>query len=250
MLSAQSPLRTWTPTGAALAPPPLWMVAEGHRIAGPLSTEHLLEHARHGLSRAVHARPRARAAWRRLGELREVRVLDETVFERKRRLEGSGLGGGALAEEALLRLSDEASDTLALGLRVTARRLGADFGFVHRFEPGRSTPVTRMSWGVGAAGRIGAPILERDEIARAARARFIAVGDARAHHAFRIAASRLGGRSGEVIGVAMAPVFAARRVVAMIEVGRVERPFRASDTRALRAILGVVESRLAAGAPA
>lgn len=242
----QSPLRTWIPTGAALAPPPLWMVSEDSRTAGPLSTEHLLEHARHGLSRAVHARPRARAAWRRLGELREVRVLDETASERKKRLDASG---GGLAEEALLRLSDEAWETLALGLRVAARRLGADFGFVHRFEPGRATPVTRMSWGAGAAGRIGAPILERDEIARAARARFLAVGDAREHHAFRVAASRLGGRAGEVIGVAMAPVFADRRIVAMIEVGRAERPFRASDARSLRAILGVVESRLAAGAP-
>ncbi|MFO0617877.1 MAG: hypothetical protein U0414_35125 [Polyangiaceae bacterium] len=240
------PPRTWVPMGARPVAPPLWLVSEGGRTAGPLSTEHLVEHARHGLSRSVHARPRARAAWRRLGELREVRLLDETAFERSKRLGATR----SLAEEALLRLSDDPKETLALGLRVAAQRLGAEFGFVHRFEPDRATPVTRIAWGTGAAGRIGAPVLERDELAKAARARLLAVGDAREHHAFHVAASRLGGSAGEVIGVAMAPVFVGARIAAMIEIGRTERAFRASDARALGAILRVVEARLAAGAAA
>lgn len=239
--------RTWTPSGALPVAPPLWLLSDGGRTAGPLSTEHLLDHARRGLSRGVHARPRAKAAWRRLGELREVRVLDETPFERKRRFDVLADG---LADEALLRLSDEPKDTLSLALRVVARRLSADFGFVHRFEADRATPVTRMAYGAGASGRIGAPILARDEIAHAARSRLVAVGDARTHHAYRVAASRLGGSAGEVIGVAMAPVFVGPQILAMIEVGRTERPFRAADARSLRAILSVVEARMAAVARA
>ncbi len=151
---------------------------------------------------------------------------------------------GLLGLEALLRLAEGAIDPLSLGLDVAARRLGATFGFVHCFESDRATPVTRHAVGVGARGRIGAPLLPSDMLLAVARSRRMAVGDVRTHHAFRVAGSRLGGRSGEVLGVAMVPITTHRGTVAMLELGRTDHPFRAVDGNALRAIAGLVAERL------
>ena len=77
-----------------------------------------------------------------------------------------------------------------------------------------------------------------------ARSKRMAMGDVRTHHAFRVAGSRLGGRSGEVLGVAMVPITSARGTVAMLELGRTDHSFRAADGIALRAIAELVEHRL------
>jgi len=163
------------------------------------------------------------------------------AFERKKRIEGMA---GLLSCEALLRLSDGTDETLRLALRVLKERLGADVGFVHRFERGRYTPVTRHALGGDTETRIGCPILPTDVLAHVARRGRLAIGDVHTHHAFRIAASRLGGRAGEVVSVAMLPLTTRAGVVAMIELGRMDHSFRTGDARALRAVAGVATSRL------
>ncbi len=234
-------LRTWTPPGDRPKPPPLWLVSNGFRTEGPLSTTSLVRSAQRGLSRQSWVRHDKTPAWRPLTELREVRVADESAFERARRLERMR---PLLAVEALLRLSEGSHEPLALGLSVAAGRLGADFGFVHAFETDRETPVTRHALGRGASGRIGAPLLPNDLMLAVARTGRIALGDVRTHHAFRVAASRLGGRSGEVLGVAMVPIFAGGRAVAMLELGRIDHAFRAADGSALGAIVDRIAARL------
>jgi hypothetical protein len=222
-------------------PPPLWLVTDGVKMAGPVSTTLLIKSARKGLSRQVQVRATRASIWRPLGQLREIRAFDESAFERQRRLSGMS---GLLGLETLLRLSEHSEETLSLGLRVAAHRLGADFGFVHCFERGRATPVTRFGFGQGASGRIGAPILSNDILTYVARTRRLAVGDAQTHHGFRVAASRLGGRAGEVAGVAMVPIFVANRIVATVELGRIDHSFRGADGTALRAIADLVVGRL------
>jgi hypothetical protein len=235
-------LRTWMPDGARPVPPPLWFMSDGTRTHGPLTTTSLVQGAAAGLPREHHVRISTSPAWRRLASLREVKAADESSFERKRRLEGMR---DLLGVEALLRLADRPNDALDLGLVVAARRLGADFGFVHAFEAGRVAPRTAFAFGRGADGRLGAPLLANDTLACVARAGCLAIGDARAHHAYRVAASRLGGRSGEVLGVAMVPISSEAGVLAMLELGRMGHPFRRSDARALRAVANLVSSRAA-----
>jgi len=234
-------LATWLPDGEKLKPPPLWFVSNGAKTVGPVTTTLLVESARRGLSRQFYVRDYRMPRWRTLAELREVRAVDESAFERKKRIEGMA---GLLSCEALLRLSDGTDETLRLALRVLKERLGADVGFVHRFERGRYTPVTRHALGGDTETRIGCPILPTDVLAHVARRGRLAIGDVHTHHAFRIAASRLGGRAGEVVSVAMLPLTTRAGVVAMIELGRMDHSFRTGDARALRAVAGVATSRL------
>ncbi|HTJ81533.1 MAG TPA: hypothetical protein VL400_07400, partial [Polyangiaceae bacterium] len=93
-------------------------------------------------------------------------------------------------------------------------------------------------------GRIGCPLLGADMLMHVARTHCLALGDVSAHHGFRVAASRLGGRSTEVRGVAMVPIVGARGVGAMIELGRSDRAFRVSDASTLRSIASVIAARL------
>jgi hypothetical protein len=180
--------------------------------------------------------------WRPLAELREVRAVDETAFDRKRRLENMA---GLFSLEALLRLSDGGDETLRLALRVAKERLGADVGFVHRFESGRTTPVTRHALGGDTETRIGCPILPMDILTHVACAGRVAIGDRHTHRAFRAAASRLGGRAADVVSVAMLPLATRAGVVAMIELGRKDHSFRSGDAGALRAIANVAAARFA-----
>lgn len=246
--SSTMEISTWTPPGAGLKPPPLWLVSNGDRTAGPVSTNHLLEGARRGLPRHFRVKVirtrtfKSAGAWRALDQLREVRIIDETPLERAKRLTARA---GLFGLETLLRLSDEKSEILRLGLTVAAERLGADFGFVHAFEADSYMPVTRLSHGAGAETRIGAPLLPNDVLAHVARTRASALGDVDTHHAFRVAASRLGARNGEVRGVAMVPIVSHGRTLAMIELGRAGHPFRSSDGRSLSAVAAVVSDRLA-----
>ena len=240
-------ISTWTPPGLGIKPPPLWLVSSGEKTAGPVSTRHLVEGARQGLPRTFRVKAirtptwRGHTVWRGLDQLREVRAIDETPSDRVRRLEKMN---GLLGLETLLRLSRDGDETLRLGLQVAAQRLGADFGFVHLFENDRHVPVTRLAYGPGASGRIGAPLMPNDILAHVARTRKSALGDVHSHHAFRVAASRLGGRTAEVTGVAMVPLSTAGRTVAMIELGRISHPFRAADQSSLAAVGQVIASRL------
>lgn len=235
-------LATWRPDGSRPKPPPLWLVSNGLCTVGPVSTTHLVTSAERGLFRGVHATPTGRHRWRPIAEIREIRALDETTLERKKRFTQMA---GLHAIETLLRLSDGGGETLTLSLRVLAERLGAHVGFIHCFEKGRDTPVTRYSIGPGTETRIGCPLFADDVLLAVARAGRVALGDSSEDHAFYVGASRLAGRFLEVRGVAMVPITNRRGIVAMIELGRLDRSFRSGDARVLCAVAGVAATKLA-----
>jgi len=233
-------LPTWIPDGHRPKLPPLWIVSRGERSAGPVSTPNLVRSIALGrVPDDCIAKPHRMAAWRRLEHIREVRAAmgGRPVHKTAGETETQSL-------EALLRLCDSPRDAFDLALRVTARKLGADFGYVHCFEEGHHIPVTRHAFGEGATFRLGAPLLESDYLAHIARTRKLALGAARDHVAFRAAAWRLGGRTAEIDGVAMVPIATSRGMMAMIELGRVDRQFRVSDGRVLRDIASTVSAAL------
>jgi hypothetical protein len=221
---------TWSFGPRRVTPPPLWMLTDGRQVVGPLSTTVLVDGVKAGrVPDTCGARPSTSAKWRALDRIREVRAVRDSLF-RRRRPRNLALD----SSQALLAISS-GEETLEAGLRAAALELSAELGFVHVFDPnGRA--VTRHAFGPGARGRVGCPLLEADILSHVARAHAMAVGDVDAHHAFRVAASRLGGRSAEVRGVAMVPILAGANVVAMLELGRSERSFRAADASKLRAI--------------
>jgi len=234
---------TWFPGRRRLVPPPLWTLTDGRRTAGPFTTTALVQGVRAGrVPELCGARPSPTGEWRALDRIREVRAARDAIFRRHKRPDLSEISlEGA---RALLSFSS-GPETLEVGLRAAALELSAEFGFVHVFEGG-SRAVTRHAFGPGARGRVGCPLLDSDILSHVARTHSLAVGDVDTHHAFRVAASRLGGRSAEVRGVAMTPILRGNAVVAMLELGRTGRRFRASDTVKLRDVGRRIVDRIAA----
>jgi hypothetical protein len=233
---------TWFPGRKKLTPPPLWMITDGYRTMGPVTTTTLVHQVKEGrVPESCGARPSMSREWRALDRIREVRAVRRSLM-RGRKVRPLELALDA--SRALLFLSS-GSEALDVGLRTAALELSAELGFIHVFEPsGRA--VTRYAFGPGARGRIGCPLLDHDILSHVARTHSLALGDVDTHHAFRVAASRLGGRAMEVRGVAMIPIVHRRSVVAMLELGRSERRFRSSDTSTLRSVGERIAGRLAA----
>jgi hypothetical protein len=224
-------------------PPPLWTLTDGWRTVGPFTTTALVQGVRAGrVPELCGARPSPSGEWRALDRIREVRAARDAIFRRrpKPNLSEISLEGA----RALLSFAS-GMETLDVGLRAAALELSAEFGFVHVFEDGHRA-VTRHAFGPGARGRIGCPLLGGDILSHVARTHSLAVGDVDTHHAFRVAASRLGGRAAEVRGVAMTPIVRNNTVVAMLELGRTGRRFRASDTAKLRDVGRRITGRIAA----
>lgn len=231
---------TWYPGRKRVTPPPLWMLSDGCRTVGPVTTTALVHHVKEGrVPDACGARPTPSATWRPIEHIREVRAV------RRSMVRGRGPHKHEIdldASRLMLRLS-EGSEALQVGLRTAALELSAELGFVHVFESSHRA-VTRYAFGPGAHGRIGCPLLERDILSHVARTHSLAMGDVDTHHAFRVAASRLGGRTAEVRGVAMIPIVHAGAVVAMLELGRSDRSFRTSDATTLRSVASRIVARL------
>lgn len=231
---------TWYPGRKRVIPPPLWMISDGYRTLGPVTTTALVSRVRDGrVPDACGARPSPSAKWRPIDRIREVRAVKRSMMRGHRPLKHEI---DLDASRLLLRLS-EGNEALQVGLRSAALELSAELGFVHVFESSHRA-VTRYAFGPGADGRIGCPLLERDILSHVARSHSLAMGDVDTHHAFRVAASRLGGRAAEVRGVAMIPIVYANAVVAMLELGRSERSFRTSDASTLRSVASRIALRL------
>jgi hypothetical protein len=232
-------LPTWTPDGRMPLPPPLWLVSSGLRTVGPVSTHNLVRSAKvTGVPDDLWARDVKACRWRTLTEIREIRAID---------------GGGDRSESVeierlatLLRLSDDADESLGLALRLAARKLGAGFGFIHRFEAGHHVPITRFALGLGTENQLGAPVAGNDWLTHVARTRNLALGKTSSHFAFQDAAKRLGGQAASIAGVAMVPIALPRGDLAMLELGREDHGFRAADAGVLRDLARGVAGRLAA----
>jgi hypothetical protein len=231
---------TWYPGKRRVTPPPLWTLSDGYRTVGPVTTTALVHHVKEGrVPDACGARPSPSASWRPLDRIREVRAVKRSMVRGRKPLRAEI---DLDASRLMLRLSG-GDEALEVGLRTAALELSAELGFVHVFESSHRA-VTRYAFGPGARGRIGCPLLERDILSHVARTHSLAMGDVDTHHAFRVAASRLGGRAAEVRGVAMIPIVHRAGVVAMLELGRSERSFRASDAATLRSVAGRIALRL------
>ena len=179
-------------------------------------------------------------AWRPVISVREVRALDDELF--KNREHGNGQVDELATLSTLIGLSESTRETMLLGLHLAMKRTRSTSGLVHCFDDADKAPVTRV--GEGVEDGIGRRLSDGDPLTRAARAQHIGLGDPRLDSDFRAAATRLGGDVDAVSGVAMVPLIGERGVVAMMELGRADHPFRMTDAVVLREVMKVVTSRL------
>ncbi len=228
-------------TPRASQPPPLWLVTNGDVTVGPINTGHLVQGVAAGKVRPQHyVRDTRNQAWRPVISVREVRALDDQLF--KNREHGNGQVDELATLSTLIGLSESTRETMLLGLHLAMKRTRSTSGLVHCFDDADKAPVTRV--GEGVEDGIGRRLSDGDPLTRAARAQHIGLGDPRLDSDFRAAATRLGGDVDAVSGVAMVPLIGERGVVAMMELGRADHPFRMTDAVVLREVMKVVTSRL------
>jgi GAF domain-containing protein len=220
-------------------PAPRWLVTNGETTVGPVPTELLLRGYLGGrIPDHCHVRQEGWRAWRPLGGIREIGSI-------KRRREPEPAGAPNNLGEAVSRLpyTGDAGELLAAALQLAAQALAADAGLVHRYRAPLGLPVTSAVFGV-PPDRLGQVLPECDPAYRRARKGLSLVGGPYHGLAERLLAERLQ-HDRPMLSVAMTPVVVSGKLVALLELGRTDHPFRADDTADLSQFAAHVARRFA-----
>lgn len=213
-----------------------WLVQNAGVTVGPVPMDLLL---RGVLAERIPSGSRVRelswTTFRGLDQIREVRALRTRLatpdYERP----------PSLWDVAVQLAETEPSEVWMVALQLAVRATRASVALVHRVRAPLFLPTASTSLGVDAS-RLGEVVPFADPAFSAARAGTIVIGSARAGAAERAVAARLG----PVRGVAMLPVTAAGRLLALIELGRTDHEFRASDAEGLALLARAVGERVTA----
>ena len=209
---------------------PLWLVAHGDAVVGPVSTDLLLR----GISaqrvpRDARVRQSGWTEWRALGQIRETRA-------------GSGFAARAWELAARMLAAGDEGELVLLALDAAAERTRADVGRASRDLEPHVGLVTTVSRGLDADAVLG-EVLRRDDSTLTYALRGHVVGPPRSSEATLAIAHRLGGPAA-LRGVIGIPIIVGGKLFATIELGRREHPFRGEDVDAVRGIASTVASRL------
>ncbi len=210
--------------------PPAWLVTNGRVTVGPVHTELLLRGVMHGrvpsdsMVREVgwqHFRP--------LTQIREVRALqrslERSVGEPSPKTNGFHEGARAVSE------AEDVGEALLLALHAAADATSATVGLAHRLREPLLLPTTSCVF-EAPLECLGEVLPWFDPAFALARGGQAVLGPANAGPVERAIAERLGsGR--ELAGVVMLPIQIDGELCAMLELGRSDHAFRASDAAEL-----------------
>ncbi|HEY6077831.1 MAG TPA: hypothetical protein VIW29_03470 [Polyangiaceae bacterium] len=214
-----------------------WLVTNGDTTVGPVHTELLLRGYMGGrIPDHCHVREVGWSSWRPLDAIRELGTL-------KRRLRRDGERPLDL-RDACQRLpkATDVGELLTLALHWAVEALDATAGLVHRYRAPLSRPVISAVCGV-TPECLGEVLPTTDPSYQLALRGRGLCGSPGAGLAERLIAERL--RSVlPLASVAMTPVIAAGRLVALLELGRTGHPFRADDAANLAEFAASVGQRL------
>lgn len=217
---------------------PRWLVTNGDTTVGPVHTELLLRGYMGGrIPEHCHVREVGWNSWRPLDGIRELGAL-------KRRLNRDSERPLDL-RDACRRLpqATDVGELLTLALFWAMEALDATAGMVHRNRGPLSRPVTSAVCGVSPEC-LGEVLPAPDPSYQLAlRGRGLCGGPGHGV-AERLIAERLR-CAVPLASVAMTPVIAAGRLVALLELGRTGHPFRADDAGDLAEFAANVGRRLA-----
>jgi GAF domain len=216
--------------------PPRWLVTNGDTTIGPVHTELLLRGYLGGrIPEHCSVREVRWGSWRPLERIREIGSL-------KRRLTRDSAPLDLRDATAHLPVTRDVGELLAAALQLAALALDANAGLMHRYRSPLTLPVASAVFGVPAA-RLGEVLPGTDpSYVLALRGKSLCGSP---HHglAERLVAERLQ-HDAPLSSVAMAPVIAAGRLVALLELGRTDHAFRADDTDDLAEFAAQVARRI------
>jgi GAF domain-containing protein len=200
---------------------PRWLLTNGDKTVGPVHTELLLRGYMGGrIPEHCHVREVSWGAWRPLDHIREIGNL-------KRRLAREGAPQDLREAGRSLPMTRDVGELLSLGLQVAALALDASAGLIHRYRSPLSLPVTSAVFGVPAE-RLGEVLAATDPSYLLALRGKGLCGSPAYGVTERIVAERLQ-HDGPLASVAMTPIIAAGKLVAVLELGRTGHVFRVDD---------------------
>jgi GAF domain-containing protein len=200
---------------------PRWLLTNGDKTVGPVHTELLLRGYMGGrIPEHCHVREVSWGAWRPLDHIREIGSL-------KRRLAREGAPQGLREASRCLPVTRDVGELLSLALQLAALALDANAGLIHRYRSPLSLPVTSSVFGVPAE-RLGEVLAATDPSYLLALRGKGLCGSPRYGVTERLVAERLQ-HDAPLASVAMTPIIASGKLVAMLELGRTGHVFRVDD---------------------
>jgi hypothetical protein len=210
---------------------PLWIVSNGEVTIGPVRTELLLRGIRHGrVPYDCHVRAADSDEWRPIHQLREVAAL---------RGQPGSIQAFQRAANDIAHAHDEREVLLTL-LHGAALATCAPLGLIHRKRDPVDLPVTSYTFG-GLTDALGAVMPAQDPAYALARGGHTLIGRPGDGLAERAVADRLGAA---LAGIVMVPVTYGTEIAAMMELGRLDRPFRVGDADQLCRLATLAIARL------
>jgi hypothetical protein len=202
-------------------PAPRWLVTNGKTTVGPVHTELLLRGYTGGrIPEHCQVRDVRWSSWRPLEGIREIGSL-------KRRLARDAAPLDLRDASQQLPVTRDLGELLTAALQLAALALDANAGLIHRFRSPLTLPVTSAVFGVPAE-RLGEVLADTDpSYVLALRGKSLC-GSPYAGLAERLIAERLQ-FEGPLASVAMSPIIASGRLIAVLELGRNDHAFRADD---------------------
>jgi hypothetical protein len=216
---------------------PRWLVTNGTTTVGPVHTELLLRGYMGGrIPEHCQVRDVRWGAWRPLDGIREIGGL-------KRRLARDAERPLNLREAASrLPVTRDVGELLTAALELAVQTLDANAGLVHRYRSPSTLPVTSSVYGVPHQ-RLGEVLPATDPAYLLALRGKSLCNSPRLGVAERLIAERLQ-HDGPLSSVAMTPIIAAGRLVALLELGRTSHVFRMDDADDLTEFAAHVARRI------
>jgi hypothetical protein len=218
------------------AAPPRWYVTNGDTVVGPVGTDLLLR----GITSAripddCMVTQESWSEWRKLVEIRELSVIGPMPAWTEELVSASPV------PDELVEKARDAGEALLFAMHAAVTAVRASAGLVHRIREPFVGLVTSSAHGV--TDELGQVIPSFDPALSLAQARKVLIGRPDEGPAERAVASRFSSCAGELRGVAMVPVFDGETLLAMLELGRTDHPFRGGDLQTLLQIAQIVSRK-------
>lgn len=215
---------------------PRWLVTNGDTTVGPVHTELLLRGYLGGrIPLHCHVREVRWGAWRPLLGIREIKGL-------QRRLDRDEAPLGLRDAAQRLPTTRDVGELLTAALQLAALALDANAGLLHRYRSPLALPIASAAVGVPSE-RLGEVLAATDPSYLLALRGKSLCGKPEHGTAERLIAERLQ-HDGPLTSVAMTPVIASGRLVAVLELGRTQHGFRVDDAGDLAEFAAQVARRI------
>jgi len=220
---------------------PRWVVSNGATTVGPVSTDLLLRGLEAGrIPPTCWVRDEAWESWRQPHEIREV-----SVWSKNQVPHDGPTAYDAYVSDYCFEYMPDPLEMVRFCLAAAMAATGATVGLAHRVREPLGLPVTSSVEGADPGDALGQVVMDYDEALAVAREGRIVLSSPTASPAARAIARRLYAHTLALSGVAMFPILTGGGVYALIELGRIDHPFRASDTKLLTRIAFAAAAQLA-----